>query len=169
MHGSMFVLIILSSNKMTVLVTTGHNEYYLVYVSIDNVHNSMHQAHHNTVALVGFLAMLKSLLSLVYFCHHSLIWNSWQGTFQQCGFPEIPPTTFPLIPFKNSSKYLARNDNSRGNMLLQWPLQTSSLWSWVIYCWLPGTGSACMHCARMVPSVCALHNSFSIVLTIVIC
>jgi hypothetical protein len=72
----MFVPIILGSDKTTVSVATGHNEYYPLYVSIGNVHNSMRRAHRNAVALVGFLAMPKSPLSLVYFYHHLLIQNS---------------------------------------------------------------------------------------------
>jgi hypothetical protein len=72
----MFVPIILGSDKTTVSVATGQNEYYPLYVSIGNVHNSVRRAHCNAVALVGFLAIPKSPLSLVYFCHHSLIRNS---------------------------------------------------------------------------------------------
>ena len=45
MHGLMFVPIILGSNKMTVSVATGQNEYYLLYMSIGNVHNGVCQAH----------------------------------------------------------------------------------------------------------------------------
>ncbi|KAG1745457.1 uncharacterized protein EDB91DRAFT_1246331 [Suillus paluster] len=39
-HGSMFVPVILRSNKTTVLVTTGQNDYYPLYVSIGNVWNN---------------------------------------------------------------------------------------------------------------------------------
>jgi hypothetical protein len=69
----MFVPIILGSNKTTVSVTTGHNKYYPLYVSIGNVHNSVHKVHCSAMALVSFLTMPKSPLSLVYFCYHSLI------------------------------------------------------------------------------------------------
>jgi hypothetical protein len=75
MHGSMFVPIILGSDKTTVSVATGHNEYYPLYVSIGNVHNSVRRAHRNAVALVGFLAMPKSPLSLIYFSRCSPIQN----------------------------------------------------------------------------------------------
>jgi hypothetical protein len=60
-HGSMFVPIILSSNKMTISVGTGHNEYYLLYASIGNVHNNVCQAHRNAIALIGFLTIPKSM------------------------------------------------------------------------------------------------------------
>ncbi|KAH7918242.1 hypothetical protein BV22DRAFT_1134733 [Leucogyrophana mollusca] len=59
-HGSMFVPVILRSDKTTVLVATGQNDYYLIYVSIGNVHNNVRRAHRNAVAVVGFLAMPKT-------------------------------------------------------------------------------------------------------------
>jgi hypothetical protein len=59
-HGSMFVLIILGSDKITISVATGHNEYWPLYLSIKNIHNNVHWAHQNGVVLVGFLAILKS-------------------------------------------------------------------------------------------------------------
>jgi hypothetical protein len=65
-HGSMFVPIILGSDKTTVSVATGHNEYYPLYASIGNVHNSVRRAHRNAVALVGFLAIPKSNSFLSY-------------------------------------------------------------------------------------------------------
>jgi hypothetical protein len=59
-HGSMFVPIILGSDKTTVSVATGQNEYYPLYMSIGNVHNGVRRAHRNALALVAFLAMPKS-------------------------------------------------------------------------------------------------------------
>jgi hypothetical protein len=61
-HSSVFVLIVLGSNKTTVLVATGNNEYYPLYLSIGNICNNVHHAHHNGVALLGFLAIPKSEL-----------------------------------------------------------------------------------------------------------
>ncbi|OBZ74375.1 hypothetical protein A0H81_05452, partial [Grifola frondosa] len=58
--GAAFVPIILGSDKTTVSVTTGQNEYYPLYASIGNVHNSVRRAHRNAVALIGFLAIPKS-------------------------------------------------------------------------------------------------------------
>ncbi|KAG1859497.1 hypothetical protein C8R48DRAFT_748607 [Suillus tomentosus] len=48
--GSMFVPIILGSDKTTVSVATGHNQYWPVYMLIGNIHN-------NVVVLLGFLAI----------------------------------------------------------------------------------------------------------------
>ncbi|KAF9236391.1 hypothetical protein BU15DRAFT_89145 [Melanogaster broomeanus] len=57
--GSTFVPIILGSDKTTVSVATGNNEYYPLYLSIGNVHNNVRRAHRDAVVLVGFLAMPK--------------------------------------------------------------------------------------------------------------
>lgn len=56
----MFTPIILGSDKTTVSVATGQNEYYPLYASIGNVHNSMRRAHRNAVSIIGFLAIPKS-------------------------------------------------------------------------------------------------------------
>lgn len=58
--GSMLVPIILGSDKTTVSVATGNNEYYPLYISIGNIHNKTRRARRNSVALIGFLAIPKS-------------------------------------------------------------------------------------------------------------
>jgi len=40
-HGGMFVPAILGSNKTTVSVATGQNDFYPLYASIGNMHNSV--------------------------------------------------------------------------------------------------------------------------------
>ena len=60
MHGSTFVPVILGSDKTTVSVATGNNEYYPLYMSIGNVHNNVRCAHRDALTVVGFLAMPKS-------------------------------------------------------------------------------------------------------------
>ncbi|KAG2088366.1 uncharacterized protein F5147DRAFT_748442 [Suillus discolor] len=59
-HSAMFVPVILGSDKTTVSVATGNNEYYPLYISNRNVHNNIRRAHVNAVSLVGFLAIPKS-------------------------------------------------------------------------------------------------------------
>ncbi|KAF5378904.1 hypothetical protein D9615_006850 [Tricholomella constricta] len=59
-HGAMFAPIVLGSDKTTVSVATGHNEYYPLYGSLGSVHNSLRRAHRNAVALIGFLAIPKT-------------------------------------------------------------------------------------------------------------
>jgi len=65
-HGSMFVPIILGSDKTTVSVGTGNNEYYPLYMSTGNIHNNTRHAHRNGVVLVRFLAIPKSKISVLY-------------------------------------------------------------------------------------------------------
>ncbi|KAG2133730.1 hypothetical protein DEU56DRAFT_757071 [Suillus clintonianus] len=48
------------SDKTTVSVATGQNDYYPLYLSIRNVHNNVRRAHRNALALVGFLAIPKT-------------------------------------------------------------------------------------------------------------
>ncbi|KAF8810186.1 hypothetical protein BYT27DRAFT_7282380 [Phlegmacium glaucopus] len=59
-HGSMFVPIILGSDKTTVSVATGQNEYYPLYMSIGNIKNNVRRAHRNSVILIGFLSIPKT-------------------------------------------------------------------------------------------------------------
>lgn len=56
-HGAMFVPVILGSDKTTVSVATGQNEYYPLYLSIRNVHNTVRRAHRNAVQVLEFLAI----------------------------------------------------------------------------------------------------------------
>ena len=65
-HGSMFVPIILGSDKTTVSVGTGHNEYYPLYASIGTVHNNVRRSHRNGIALIGFLSIPHSMLFFSY-------------------------------------------------------------------------------------------------------
>ena len=59
-HGSTLVPVILSSNKTTISVATGQNDYWPLYISIGNIHNNVQQGHCNGIALLGFLSDPKS-------------------------------------------------------------------------------------------------------------
>ncbi len=59
-HGAMFCPIILGSDKTTVSVATGQNDYYPLYMSLGNVWNNVRKAHRNAVILIAFLAIPKS-------------------------------------------------------------------------------------------------------------
>ncbi|KAG6838908.1 hypothetical protein C0991_007419, partial [Blastosporella zonata] len=59
-HGAMHVPIILGSDKTTVSVATGQNEFYPLYAAIANTHNAVRRAHRNALALIGFLAIPKA-------------------------------------------------------------------------------------------------------------
>ncbi|PBK74578.1 hypothetical protein ARMSODRAFT_985796 [Armillaria solidipes] len=59
-HNSTFCPVILGSDKTTVSVATGQNEYYPLYQSNGLIHNGVHRAHHNSVALSEFLSIPKT-------------------------------------------------------------------------------------------------------------
>ncbi|KAI0349284.1 hypothetical protein OH77DRAFT_1584128, partial [Trametes cingulata] len=59
-HGAMFVPISLGSDKTTVSVATGQNEYYPLYLLNGNVLNSVRRAHRNAVVPIAFLAIPKT-------------------------------------------------------------------------------------------------------------
>lgn len=59
-HGATFCPIILGSDKTTVSVATGQNEYYPLYMSNGLVWNNVRRAHRNALTLISFLAIPKS-------------------------------------------------------------------------------------------------------------
>lgn len=59
----MFAPIIFGSDKTTVSVATGNNEYYPLYAGIGNAQNHVRHAHRNAVAVIAFLAIPKGLYS----------------------------------------------------------------------------------------------------------
>jgi Plavaka transposase len=63
----MYCPIILGSDKTTVSVATGHVEYHPLYLSIGNLHNTVRRAHRNGVIPIAFLAIPKSMSSIVPF------------------------------------------------------------------------------------------------------
>lgn len=59
----MLVPIVLGSDKTTVSVATGNNEFYPLYGGIGNVHNNVRRAHRDAISLIALLAIPKSKLS----------------------------------------------------------------------------------------------------------
>jgi hypothetical protein len=53
--GVLFVPIISGSDKTTVSVATGQNEYYPLYLSIGNIHNNVRCAHRESMIPLAFL------------------------------------------------------------------------------------------------------------------
>jgi hypothetical protein len=58
-HGAMLCPIILGSDKTTVSVATGQNEFYPLYMTIGNITNAVRRSHKGSVVLIGFLAIPK--------------------------------------------------------------------------------------------------------------
>ncbi|KAI5994569.1 hypothetical protein F5J12DRAFT_907243 [Pisolithus orientalis] len=58
--GATFILIILGSDKTTISVAMGQNDYWPIYLSIGNVHNHVQHVHHNSIILVALLPIPKA-------------------------------------------------------------------------------------------------------------
>jgi len=61
----MFIPVILGSDKTTVSVATGQNDYWPFYGSIGNIHNHVRHAHGAGLALIAFLAIPKGSSLLI--------------------------------------------------------------------------------------------------------
>lgn len=59
-EGAMFLPVVLGSDKTTVSVATGQNEYCPLYLSPGNLHNNVRRAHTDSVMPIAFLAIPKS-------------------------------------------------------------------------------------------------------------
>ncbi|KAF8262450.1 hypothetical protein EI94DRAFT_1773183 [Lactarius quietus] len=59
-HGSAFVPVILGSDKMVISMGMGHMEYWPLYLLTGNVCNHVCSAHKGAVAVISFLAILKT-------------------------------------------------------------------------------------------------------------
>lgn len=65
--GSTFVPIIAGSDKTTVSVATGQNDFYPLYLSIGNIDNETRQKHGSGLVLLGFLPIAKC--KFIYLCY----------------------------------------------------------------------------------------------------
>jgi len=63
----MFVPIILGSDKTTVSVATGQNDFYPLYFSIGNIQNHIRRAHKNRLVLIAFLPIPKGQCLLILY------------------------------------------------------------------------------------------------------
>lgn len=71
--GAVVVPWIAGSDKTTVSVATGQNDYYPLYGGPANLHNNVRRAHCNGMVLVAFLAIPKCELFVnisEYFSYH---------------------------------------------------------------------------------------------------
>jgi hypothetical protein len=59
-HGAMFVSVVAGSDKTTVSVATGHQEYHPVYMSPGNLTNIARRARGNALLPIAFLPIPKS-------------------------------------------------------------------------------------------------------------
>lgn len=59
LEGSMHVGVLCGTDKTTVSVATGQNDYHPVYAGLTNIHNSMRRAHKEAIIPAAFLAIPK--------------------------------------------------------------------------------------------------------------
>lgn len=80
----MFVPIILGSDKTTVSVGTGNNEYWPIYLSIGNIRNNVRRGHRDGLVLLGFLpiAKSKSSVSALFLCNSRIYFSGQTACFQ---------------------------------------------------------------------------------------
>ena len=97
----MLIPIILGSDKTTVSVATGQNEYWPIYLSIGNIHNNVHRVHCNGIVLLGFLPIPKGrhhTLSSIVTMTQLFMRSRYKKGHEGWGIPPLPLSD---IPFRN--------------------------------------------------------------------
>lgn len=96
----MLVPIIAGSDKTTVSVATGHQEYHPVYASSGIISNTARRGHGNGVVPFAFLPIPKGMaytwarIRMSYIAGTlNLIFFSKQISTKEAGIPEVLPTT----------------------------------------------------------------------------
>lgn len=64
-RGAMLIPIIAGSDKTTVSVATGHQEYHPLYISAGNISNIMRRSHSVGMVPVALLPIPKSTISIL--------------------------------------------------------------------------------------------------------
>jgi hypothetical protein len=95
-HGALLIPIILGSPKMTVSVATGQHDYYPLYLSIGNLHNTARCAQKNGVKLFAFLAMPNGKYNLLLiYIHLNAVYTSYKGA---CSDTIVSKVLTPALP-----------------------------------------------------------------------
>ncbi|KAF7368420.1 hypothetical protein MVEN_00164700 [Mycena venus] len=104
--GTTFVPAILGSDKTTVSVATGQNEYYLLYIFNGLIHNNVRRAHGDSVTLIGFLAIPKTD------CEHgdstefrTFWWNLFHGSVRRILQSLLPGMMQPEVTLFGDGHY----------------------------------------------------------------
>lgn len=115
----MFVPIIAGSDKTTVSVATGHQEYHPVYMSPGNISNVARRAHGNAVLPVAFLPIPKSEHSatLLFLLNPQvllivLLYTSKQKTTKEAAISEILPAALSRLLGSNFPAPKSWNDSA---------------------------------------------------------
>ena len=156
MHGVLLVPIILGSDKTTVSVATGHNEYWPLYASTGNIDNNVRHAHGAGLILVGFLSIPKGTFFSALVATIQVPWSflvSWQGSSWNCWVSTVLEKAIPHLIVTHIGITLRWWKDTWGLSMSWWTLSTGNLAHQTIYSWLPWAGIVDMHHTRLVSSV----------------
>ncbi|KAH9014681.1 hypothetical protein EDB84DRAFT_1277590 [Lactarius hengduanensis] len=134
-HGAMFVPIIAGSDKTTVSVATGHQEYHPVYASLGNITNTARRGHGNGVVPVAFLPIPKSTkcqrkkTAFQMFC-----WQLYHSCLELVFAPLKPYMTEPKV-MKCPDGHFRRTIFGLGPYIADYPEQVYL--SGVVSTWCP--------------------------------
>lgn len=154
MYGAMLVPVISGSDKTTVSVATGHQEYHPVYASAGNISNTARRGHGNAVMPVAFLPIPKSVSSVRFLCWYTVANDDHPASKRQRKKPEfqkfcrqlyhlcLEAVFEPLRPYMMNPKVVRCPDGhfrraifSLGPYIADYPEQ---IWlACVVYNWCP--------------------------------
>ena len=154
----MVVPIIAGSDKTTVSVAKGHQEYHHVYMSPGNL-----TKHSLPCSWQCFPpSRVPSYTKRYYLIHHLTHWQiqlNWilshskqEGT-REGTLPKILPTIILCLSSSYFCTPQGRNDNSRGCQMSGWPLLLCCVWYWTIYSQLSRAGLVGSRGSGLVPKV----------------
>lgn len=149
----MFVPVILGSDKTTVSVATGQNDFHPIYISIGNVQNHIRRAHKNALVLLGFLPIPKGLHYSIQFpptTSHVSVTGAKKDTDTEefrdfkrdLIHRSVATMLLPLKPFMTTPDVVLCSDGyfrhaiyGLGPHISDYPEQISL--GWLIYGWCP--------------------------------
>lgn len=83
-------------------VATGQHDYYPLYLSIGNLHNTARRAHKNGVKLIAFLAMPKSKYNFILvYKHFHAVCTSYEGARSDTIISKVLTPAVPPIALEN--------------------------------------------------------------------
>jgi hypothetical protein len=117
-HGATFVPIVAGSDKTTVSVATGHQEYHPVYQSPGVLTGVARRAHGNGVLPVAFLPIPKSKLELLsqWVIPHNYRFSD-KETPKVTHVSALRTPAVPCMPNPGLRASQAGNDNTRGHQM----------------------------------------------------
>lgn len=135
-------------------VATGSNEYWLLYMSIGNLHNSTHHAHWEGVLIIGFLSIPKGQLwELLPMSCLICFLCSWQGISWKQHFLQVSLSTTPYVPSTHPPPAQECNGQAHLCEMSWWKISEGGFWDWPIHHRLSWAMPACLCCTGLVPKV----------------